>query len=123
MLLSLNIPMSAILVAVYVVLAPGVLFSFPRKGSVVVKALVHGILFAVASYLMHSYAITSVVNTENFVANPLMSSEQALKADKALIPITPQLNGPGGIYRGPALNVEKAKIMTFFSKLFSSGTF
>jgi hypothetical protein len=122
MLLSLNIPMSAILVVVYVVLAPGVVFSLPPKGSIVVKALVHGILFAVASYVMHSYAITSVVNTENFVANPIVS-EQALHAEKALIPNTPQLNGPGGIYRGPALNVERPKIMTFISNLFHSGTF
>ena len=89
MLLSLDFPMSALLVVVYVVLAPGVVFSFPRKGSIVVKALVHGILFAVVSYLLHSYVLTSVLNTENFVPNPLISeqalhSEQPLYSDQAL---------------------------------------
>lgn len=112
MLLSLNIPMSAILVAVYVVLAPGVVFSLPPKGSIVVKALVHGILFAVASYVMHSYAITSVVNTENFVANPIVS-EQVVHVDHALSSDQAQI----------LKNIQKPKIMTFISNLFHSGTF
>lgn len=42
----------------FVVLCPGVLLSLPSNGSVLTKALVHGLVFAVVFYFSHQWAMT-----------------------------------------------------------------
>jgi len=51
----MSIPMSLYLVALFFVLTPGVLVSLPPKGSKLVVAVTHAVVFAVVYMLTHRF--------------------------------------------------------------------
>jgi len=47
-------------VVLFVLLTPGILLSLPPKGSKLTVAVVHGIVFTVAIYVIHLYVLPNI---------------------------------------------------------------
>ena len=50
---SFNVGMTLFVTLLFVLLTPGVVVSFPQKGSILNKAILHGFLFAVIYHYVH----------------------------------------------------------------------
>ena len=51
----MNVTMFLYIAALFVVLSPSILFKFPTKGSPLVIAITHGLLFAIVYHFTHRY--------------------------------------------------------------------
>ena len=64
-LMGFNVLMTVFVVLLFIILTPGILFSLPNTGSIKIKALLHGILFALLYYIMHK-----TLSVERFASHP-----------------------------------------------------
>ncbi len=63
-----NIGMTLFVTALFVALTPGVVVSLPSRGSLLQKAVVHGVLFAVIYHLIHK-SVWNFLTEEGFQVN------------------------------------------------------
>ena len=64
---SFNVGMTLFVAALFVLLTPGVLLSLPAKGSLLQKAAVHGLVFAVVYHYTHKTVWNMVQGFQNVV--------------------------------------------------------
>lgn len=64
---SFNVGMTLFVAALFVLLTPGVLLSLPAKGSLLQKAAVHGLVFAVVYHYTHKSVWNMVQGFQNVV--------------------------------------------------------
>ena len=64
-LMGFNVVMTVYVVLLFVILTPVILFSLPNTGSIKIKAIVHGILFAILYHLIHKS-----LRVEGFASHP-----------------------------------------------------
>lgn len=50
--------------ALFIALVPGVLLRIPKNASYLTQALVHGVVFAVANWVIYMYVIRNIENFE-----------------------------------------------------------
>ena len=62
---SFNVGMTLFVTALFVLLTPGVLVSLPAKGTLLQKAAVHGLVFAVVYHYTHKTVWSLVQGFEN----------------------------------------------------------
>jgi hypothetical protein len=62
----MNVYMSLYLAFLFVVLSPGILLTIPPKGSKLVVAVVHGLVFALVYYLTQDAVLQATSETEGF---------------------------------------------------------
>jgi len=58
--------MTALTALLFVVLTPGILVTIPAKGSKIIVALTHGIIFALVYYLLHKSLLHVTKKFEGF---------------------------------------------------------
>ena len=58
--------MSLFVVILFFMLTPGVLFSFPKNGSLLMKAMMHAVLFALIYHLTHKMVWDMFYGVEGF---------------------------------------------------------
>jgi len=64
----MNLYVSLYVALLFVVLTPGILLTFPRKGSKLVVAVVHGLVFALVYHLTHKAVWLATSGEEGFVS-------------------------------------------------------
>ena len=64
-MMQINIGLSIYIAILFIILTPGVLFSIPPHTSTLIKAVIHGILFAVV-YFFTNKRVWQIVTTEGF---------------------------------------------------------
>ena len=62
----MNLYMALYLVFLFIVLSPGILLRIPPKGSKIVVAVVHGLVFAFVYYLTHKIVWRATSGEEGF---------------------------------------------------------
>jgi len=75
----MSIPMSLYLVALFFVLTPGVLVSLPPKGSKLVVAVTHAVVFAVVYQLTNGIVSQAL---EGFATSPLPNGSACTKGNQ-----------------------------------------
>lgn len=77
-----NVGMTLFIVALFTVLTPGVLLSLPPGGSKLVKAGVHGLVFALVLHFSYQYVVRMTEGFEDAVVAAADAKKQRFKAHK-----------------------------------------
>jgi hypothetical protein len=80
--------MTALTALLFVVLTPGILVTIPAKGSKIIVALTHGIIFALVYYLLHKSLLHVTKKFEGFqsqyVFPPAIANGQMCEAQTCM---------------------------------------
>jgi hypothetical protein len=77
-----NVGMTLFIAALFTVLTPGVLLSLPPGGSKLVKACVHGLVFALVLHFSYQYVVRMTEGFEDAVVAAADAKKQGFKAHK-----------------------------------------